>query len=154
MKVGTRARVGTGDQESYSGSVADIWVTLSWSCLSLSLGLSPLNLTICFKSLPSNAPNVSLQGQVDVSWAQRGGVGRVGTPGVVHGSRTEGVFAPSYSKQNLPLTWAPLCHGQTCPWSSFLKNSCPYSLLYSLSSYHSSVLGFDFSPVKRCSLSL
>lgn len=77
--------------------------------LSLGLGLSAPDLTICFMSVPPTSPNRSLQGQVDESQARRGRVGRAGRPDVVHGSRTEGGSALSYSKQNLPLTLAPFC---------------------------------------------
>lgn len=39
--------------------------------LSLGLGLSPLDLTIFFMSVPPASPKVSFQGQVDVSQTHR-----------------------------------------------------------------------------------
>lgn len=62
-------------------------------CLSLGLGLSPPDWGFCFISIPPTSPNMSLQGQVDVSQAQRGRVGTVGRPDVVHRSRAEDVSA-------------------------------------------------------------
>lgn len=63
---------------------------------------------------------------------------------MVHGSRSEGGSALSYSKQNLPLTLAPFCLSQVHLLGTVVYAHCSIPSLLT----NFSVLCTDFSAVK------